>query len=177
MYSYIYKAIQYLLTDLDIKYYNLFNNQFNDTNADAIPYPAILIDIRFSEAERYPSKIQMFDVSIDLSLATEFYNNLRKGDKQQDKGLKHLDLLTNLFKVLENKSTNDLPDELLNPVFNMGHIHRTEIEMQSDYNAIKVTKNTFMFRFTDASATPIYDEIYADMEIKVGYSEEQQKVI
>ena len=165
MFGYIYKSIQYLLEPLGLKYYNLYNDQFNNEKFEGVDYPAVLIDIKFSESLRYHKKIQMFEVDVDLYLATRFTSDLRKGDIQQDAGLVHLDMLTELFKTLENKSTTDLPTELLSDRLNMGHIHRTNVEMLTNYNSIKVTKNTFAFMFTDASAYPTYTEVDVDYEL------------
>jgi len=178
MYKYIFLAFQYFTKDIEgLKYFNLYNDQYNNSKADSINYPAILVEFGFSDAEQYPNKIQMFDMTLTLHLATDIYNNFKTGDIQQIKALEHLDLLTDLYKALENKSSDDLPNELQSEFFNIGHIHRKSIEMISNYNAVKVTKNAFIFRFTDASASPVYDKTYADIELHTNIGNVEQEKI
>jgi len=181
MISYIYKFFQYIITEhlSEVKYVNLYNDQFNNSlKASDFNYPAILIEFQtLNEFEQYAQRIQMMDMNVILHVGTEFYSGLRRGDSQQDEALEHLDIVDSVFKAFEQKNSTNLPDTLVDSRFYIGNIHRFNFEMLSDYDAVKVTKNNFRFRFLDMSAMPIYTNETIGCELNIGYTTEQAKVI
>lgn len=174
MYSYLYNFLRYIINSriTDIKHIDLFNNQFqNLSTTDAIPYPAILINIiPNTEFEQYSQKLQMSENIVEIYLATEFASSLRSNDSQIDKALVHLDLVDRVFKYIEGANNNDLPTELKSTKFEIGTLHRKSVEFLSGYNTVKVTKTSFIFRFADASAYPEYTfKTFNELEVTSEY--------
>jgi len=159
MFSYIYQFLVYLINSEmpDIKHIDLYNNQYDNLDeSDPIPYPSILIEIEPLDIYQHTQKLQKLDIRINLYLATEFMTGIRANDSQYNKSLEHLLLLDRVFKYIENKCNNDIPDDIKSTQFEIGTLHRNGIELIKGYNSVKITKTSFICKFADASAYPVY---------------------
>jgi len=176
MFSHIYKFLRYIIMEniTDIKHIDLFNDQYEnlDTN-DPIPYPSILIEIEPDlEFEQYQSKLQIAQITVHLYLATEFASGLRSNDSKIDQSLEHLSLVDRVFKYIEGKSNNNLPDDLKSDIYEIGALHRSTVQFLPNYNNVKITKTSFVFRFADASAYPKYETtLLKEIEVNGEYLE------
>jgi hypothetical protein len=156
----------------DIKHIDLFNNQYDNLSAtDPIPYPSILINIiPNTEFKQYSNKLQSSEMTVELYLGTEFASSLRSNDNKISQSLEHLSLVDRVFKHLEGSSNNDLPTDMKSSIYEIGTLHRKTVEFLNNYTTIKVTKTSFIFRFADASAYPIYTETnLTDIDVQGEY--------
>jgi len=166
MLTYIFTFFKYFLmdkedTNLNIKYFSLYNDQILNQNKGLALFPAALLDIKIdSNIEQFSNRIQRPMVYVDVYTAVEAPLDLNSGDILTQYYLDTMKLSDNVFKVLEGVNGSILPsfDPKTNKFF-ANSVHRYSTELITFEKGIKVARTTYKFMLLDLTGVPEYELI------------------
>lgn len=171
--TFLFLWFEWLIRDVDYKYYGYYNNQlFDENREEGVDYPAIFIemsDIPVNYQVGELGRILNDVMDVKFHIITEKFNTTR-GDDEVDKvkSLEHFDFVRQFIRSIEGQITNNDYEREYNiykdqDKFIIGYVNLVRRENEPTTAGLMYSVITVRFSYVDQCL--LEEDLYQDLTV------------